>query len=125
MTDREKNRFSARARRYASVGANVGGVAARMAGARFLGRDLDRGKNAAELAAALGGLETLVFSGGIGESAAVIRERICEGLGFLGLEIDRSRNEAHAGVISRGGGRVTVRVIPTNEQVMIARSVLS
>jgi predicted unusual protein kinase regulating ubiquinone biosynthesis (AarF/ABC1/UbiB family) len=57
MTDREKNRFSARARRYASVGANVGGVAARMAGARFLGRDLDRGKNAAELAAALGGLK--------------------------------------------------------------------
>src|SRR5260370_7087383 len=57
MTDREKNRFSARARRYASVGANVGGVAARMAGARFFGRDLDRGKNAAELAAALGGLK--------------------------------------------------------------------
>src|SRR3954470_17222543 len=57
MTDREKNRFSARARRYASVGANVGGVAARMAGARFLGRDLDRSKNAAELAAALGGLK--------------------------------------------------------------------
>jgi predicted unusual protein kinase regulating ubiquinone biosynthesis (AarF/ABC1/UbiB family) len=57
MVDREKNRFSARARRYASVGANVGGVAARMAGARFLGRDLDRGKNAAELAAALGGLK--------------------------------------------------------------------
>jgi len=57
MTDREKNRFSARARRYASVGANVGGVAARMAGARFLGMDLDRAKNAAELAAALGGLK--------------------------------------------------------------------
>ena len=55
--DREKNRFSARARRYASVGANVGGVAARMAGARFLGMDLDRAKNAAELAAALGGLK--------------------------------------------------------------------
>ncbi len=57
MTDREKNRFSARAKRYASVGTNVGGVAARMAGARFLGMDLDRGKNAAELAAALGGLK--------------------------------------------------------------------
>ena len=57
MTDREKNRFSARARRYASVGTNVGGVAARMAGARFLGMDLDRAKNAAELAAALGGLK--------------------------------------------------------------------
>ena len=56
-SDREKNRFSARARRYARVGANVGGVAARIAGARFFGLDLDRAKNAAELAAALGGLK--------------------------------------------------------------------
>jgi predicted unusual protein kinase regulating ubiquinone biosynthesis (AarF/ABC1/UbiB family) len=55
--DREKNRFSARAARYARVGANVGGVAARIAGARFLGMTLDRGKNAIELAAALGGLK--------------------------------------------------------------------
>jgi predicted unusual protein kinase regulating ubiquinone biosynthesis (AarF/ABC1/UbiB family) len=55
--DREKNRFSARAKRYARVGANVGGFAARMAGARFLGMDLDRAKNALELAAALGGLK--------------------------------------------------------------------
>jgi acetate kinase len=74
-------------------------------------------------AAALGGLETLVFSGGIGESAAVIRERICAGLAFLGIELDRSRNEAHASVISRSDARTTVRVIPTDEQVMIARSV--
>jgi predicted unusual protein kinase regulating ubiquinone biosynthesis (AarF/ABC1/UbiB family) len=57
MTDREANRFSARARRYARVGANVGGVAARIAGARFFGLDLDRVKNAGELAAALGGLK--------------------------------------------------------------------
>src|SRR6201987_1191752 len=57
MTDREANRFSARAARYARVGANVGGVAARMAGARLLGRGLDRARNAAELAAALGGLK--------------------------------------------------------------------
>src|SRR5204862_899404 len=56
-TDREANRFSARARRYARVGANVGGVAARIAGARFFGVDLDRAKNAAALAAALGGLK--------------------------------------------------------------------
>src|SRR4029450_5536816 len=56
-TDREANRFSARARRYARVGANVGGVAARIAGARFFGLDLDRAQNAAELAAALGGLK--------------------------------------------------------------------
>jgi predicted unusual protein kinase regulating ubiquinone biosynthesis (AarF/ABC1/UbiB family) len=57
MSDSERNRFSARAARYARVGANVGGVAARMAGARLFGLELDRGKNAAELAAALGGLK--------------------------------------------------------------------
>jgi len=57
MTDREANRFSARAARYARVGANMSGVAARLAGARFLGLNLDRGQNAAELAAALGGLK--------------------------------------------------------------------
>ena len=57
MTDTERNRLSARAARYARVGANVGGVAARIAGARFFGLDLDRGRNAAELAAALGGLK--------------------------------------------------------------------
>jgi predicted unusual protein kinase regulating ubiquinone biosynthesis (AarF/ABC1/UbiB family) len=57
MTDREANRFSARATRYARVGANMGGVAARIAGARFLGLGLDRSRNAAELAAALGGLK--------------------------------------------------------------------
>jgi predicted unusual protein kinase regulating ubiquinone biosynthesis (AarF/ABC1/UbiB family) len=57
MTDPEQNRFSARAARYARVGANVGGVAARLAGARLFGLSLDRGKNATELAAALGGLK--------------------------------------------------------------------
>src|ERR1700756_4015998 len=57
MTDREANRFSARAARYARVGASVGGVAARLVGARFLGLGLDRTQNAAELAAALGGLK--------------------------------------------------------------------
>src|ERR1700739_578227 len=57
MTDREANRFSARAARYARVGANMGGEAARMVGARFLGFGLDRAQNAAELTAALGGLK--------------------------------------------------------------------
>src|SRR3954453_8269035 len=55
--DQEKNRFSARAARYARVGANMGGIAARLAGARFFGLPLDRGRNAIELAAALGGLK--------------------------------------------------------------------
>src|SRR5262249_29019767 len=57
MTDDEQNRFSARAARYARVGANMGGVAARIAGARLFGLSLDRSQNAMELAAALGGLK--------------------------------------------------------------------
>src|SRR5258708_34032691 len=63
MTDREANRFSARAARYARVGANMSGVAARFAGARFLGMDLDRGKSAIELAAGLGGLKGPIMKG--------------------------------------------------------------
>jgi len=75
-------------------------------------------------AAALGGLDTLVFSAGIGENCPVVRARICEGLDFLGLELDRSRNAKSAAVISRNSSRVTVRVIHTDEELMIARSVL-
>ena len=74
-------------------------------------------------AAALGGLDTLVFSAGIGERSAAIRARICEGLGFLGVELDNPRNAEHSAVISADTSRVTVRVIPTNEELMIARSV--
>jgi len=74
-------------------------------------------------AAALSGLDTLVFAGGIGESAPLIRERICQGLGFLGLELNESRNAAHANVISADASRVTVRIIRTDEELMIARSV--
>lgn len=72
--------------------------------------------------AALGGLDTLVFSAGIGERSASIRARICQGLDFLGVELHDGRNAAHAPVISAEGSRVTVRVIPTNEELMIARS---
>ena len=75
-------------------------------------------------AAALGGLDTLVFSAGIGENCPAVRARICEGLGFLGLELDQSRNARSAAVISRNSGGVTVRVIHTDEELMIARSVL-
>ncbi|MEO8207061.1 MAG: acetate/propionate family kinase, partial [Chthoniobacterales bacterium] len=73
-------------------------------------------------AAALGGLDTLVFAGGIGENAPQVRARLCEGLGFLGIELNASRNAAHAAVISTDASRVVVRVIPTNEELMIARS---
>jgi acetate kinase len=74
-------------------------------------------------AAALGGLDTLVFAGGIGENAPVVRQRICEGLGFLGIEVDESRNAESAGVISTHASLATVRVIETDEELMIARSV--
>lgn len=74
-------------------------------------------------AAALGGLDTLVFSAGIGERSASIRARICEGLGFLGIELHDERNAEHAAVISTDLSRVAVRVIATNEELMIARSV--
>ncbi|MEO8855488.1 MAG: acetate/propionate family kinase [Burkholderiaceae bacterium] len=74
-------------------------------------------------AAALGGLDTLVFSGGIGENAAVIRARMCDGLGFLGVQIDAAGNAAHADIISTPQSRCTVRVIRTDEEQMIARSV--
>jgi acetate kinase len=73
--------------------------------------------------AALGGLDTLVFSAGIGERSAPIRARICDGLGFLGIELHDVRNATHAPVISTDASRVTVRVIPTDEEQMIARSV--
>jgi acetate kinase len=74
--------------------------------------------------AALGRLDTLVFAGGIGENAPVVRARICEGLGFLGIELDKSRNAKTAAVISKNSSRVMVRVIRTDEELMIARSVL-
>ena len=74
-------------------------------------------------AAALGGLDTLVFAGGIGENSAPVRERICERLGFLGIELDAARNTAGAGVISSESSRVSVHVIRTDEELMIARSV--
>jgi acetate kinase len=74
-------------------------------------------------AAALGGLDTLVFAGGIGENAPLIRARICDGLGFLGVEVDSARNANSALLISSAAGRVKVRVIPTDEELMIARYV--
>ena len=72
-------------------------------------------------AAVLGGLDTMVFTGGIGEHAAPVRAEICQGLEFLGIEIDPARNQQHAPVISRAQGRCTVRVVQTNEDLMIAR----
>lgn len=75
-------------------------------------------------AAALGGLDTLVFAGGIGENAPVVRARICDGLDFLGIKLDRARNKKNAAMISTNASVVKMRVIRTNEELMIARSVL-
>ena len=74
-------------------------------------------------AAALGGLDTLVFAGGIGENAPPVRARICDGLRFLGIEIEEKRNAANEGVISAAASRVAVRVIHTDEERMIAEMV--
>lgn len=75
-------------------------------------------------AAALGGLDTLVFTGGIGENAPTVRARICDGLEFLGIELELNRNAKNEDVISAQAGRVTVRVICTDEEQMIATMVV-
>jgi acetate kinase len=72
----------------------------------------------------LGGLDTLVFTGGIGENAPTVRARVCDGLGFLGIELEKKRNAANECVISAAASRVAVHVIRTDEELMIARSVI-
>mgnify|MGYP003669058628 CR=1 FL=1 len=73
--------------------------------------------------AVLDGLDTLVFSGGIGENSPQVRTRICKGLDYLGIELDEKRNAVSAAVICKQSSRATVRVIATDEELMIARSV--
>jgi acetate kinase len=78
-------------------------------------------KHIGALTAVLGGLDILVFTGGIGERAAPVRWEVCRGLAYLGVDLDLERNAVHADVISTPGSDCTVRVIPTNEDLMIAR----
>jgi acetate kinase len=80
-------------------------------------------KSIGAYAAVMGGLDTLVFAGGIGENAPTVRARICDGLGFLGIELEEKRNTANEGVISADAGLVAVRVIHTDEERMIAETV--
>jgi acetate kinase len=80
-------------------------------------------KSIGALAAVLGGLDTLIFTAGIGEHAAPVRKRICHGLEFLGLDLDAERNDRHRPIISRDDSRVVVRVMKTDEDLMIARHV--
>ena len=75
----------------------------------------------ASFAAVLGGLDTLIFTAGIGENSPAIRGRICQGLEFLDVQIDVDRNAKNADVISSERGPVSVRVMKTNEELMIAK----
>ncbi len=76
-------------------------------------------------AAVLGGLDILVFAGGIGEHAPLVRQQICGSLEFLGIQVDAQLNAANAAVISHSAGRVKVRIIETNEEQVIVRHVVS
>jgi acetate kinase len=78
-------------------------------------------KAVGSLAAVLGGLDTVIFTGGIGEHASIVRERICSGLQFLGITIDTALNDANGATISGTGSPVSVRVMKTDEELMIAR----
>ena len=78
-------------------------------------------KYAGAFAAALDGVDTLVFAGGIGENAAPIRERICAGLNYLGIRLETKANSRNAGIISAPDSKVSVRVIKTNEELIVAR----
>jgi acetate kinase len=73
------------------------------------------------LAAALGGLDCLVFTGGIGQHAAPVREEICRGLEHLGIDLDSGRNARSEPVVSAEGSRCVVRVVPTDEERVVAR----
>jgi acetate kinase len=73
------------------------------------------------LAAVLGGVDSLVFTAGVGANSPAVRGRICEGMDYLGLKLDAARNESNAPIISRDDSRVTVRAIKTNEELVIAR----
>lgn len=81
-------------------------------------------KNIGSFAAALYGLDTLIFTGGIGEHAPLIRQRICDGLAFLGIELDEEKNQTNEFLISSKTARVKVCVIATDEEVMLAKSAI-
>jgi len=75
------------------------------------------------MAAAMGGIDALVFCGGIGENSRLIRRRVCERLGWMGIELDHSANESQSTVISSAFARTTVMIVPTQEELVIARAV--
>jgi acetate kinase len=83
------------------------------------------GKNLCAMTSALGGLDTIVFAGGIGEHSPEVRAIICDGLAFLGLKLDPAKNAAGCDLVSAETSRVAVRIIPTDEEIVITRIVLS
>jgi acetate kinase len=78
-------------------------------------------KHIGAFATVLGGLDALVFTGAIGERAAAVRSEICRDLGYLGIVLDASKNDRNADVLSASSATCAIRVIPTNEELMIAR----
>jgi acetate kinase len=82
-------------------------------------------KHLCALASTLGGVDTIVFAGGIGEHAPEVRVAICEGLDFLGLKLDAAKNARGEDIISTNQSRVNIRIIPTDEEIVIVRIVLS
>jgi acetate kinase len=83
------------------------------------------GRELGSLAAALGGLDAIVFTAGIGERAAAVREGVCRQAAWLGVELDPAANARHGPRISTASSRVAAWVIPTNEELMIARHTLA
>jgi acetate kinase len=81
-------------------------------------------KSIGSLSATLGGLDSLIFTGGIGERSAPLRARICEGLGYLGIELDAGANDQQAALISAPGSQVGVHVIPADEAQIISKQVM-
>jgi acetate kinase len=79
------------------------------------------GRELGSMAATIGGLDALVFTAGVGENAEVIRARVCRGAAWLGIELDEAANESGGPCISRSRSRVSVWVIPTNEELLIAQ----
>src|SRR5437870_12148396 len=79
------------------------------------------GRELGSVAASLGGLDSIVFTGGIGENAPAIRERVCHDAAWLGIELDAAANLRGRPRITAGPSRVSAWVIPTNEELMIAR----
>ena len=78
-------------------------------------------KSLGALMAVLGGLDTLVFTGGIGEHSSVVRALVTAGLDDLGVSMDASRNDAHEAIVSTDRSRTVVRVMATNEDLVLAR----